>query len=300
MDKISLPPQLRPKKWRTLDSAALIAAGAAIFWLGRSMLLDFNYPWDWSTVPQFLVSVSADGSWKLGSLGLGLIMTVKLALWAVAFGLAFGLALALARVSQRLYPRLLSRSITELCRNIPPLVLVLIAFYFLSAQLVPWPLLSAWVREGPPFLQKALEVFTVSPREFGLFFPAVLALGLYEAAYFAEIFRGAIISMNRGQREAAFCLGLSRFQEYRFIILPQVFHKTIPQLAGQFISTVKESSIVSVISLAELTYSGQQLSATIHKPFEVWLTVAALYLMLNALLCAILWGFAVSAKFGET
>jgi polar amino acid transport system permease protein len=288
MEKTSPPPQLRPIKWRSLDSAALIAALLALFWLGRLVLLDFKYPWDWSTVPQFLFSISADGSWKLGSLGLGLVMTVKLALWASAFGLFFGLSLALGRVSKGLYPRLISRTVTEVCRNIPPLVLVLIAFYFLSTQLLPWAALSARLRESPPFLQKALEICLVSPREFGLFFPAVFALGLYEAAYFAEIFRGAIISVNRGQWEAAFCLGLSRFQDYRFIILPQVFRKTAPQLAGQFISTVKESSIVSVISLAELTYSGQQLSATIHKLFEVWLTVAALYFILNALLCVVL------------
>lgn len=283
----TLAPQLRRHKWRLFESAALLLALAALAWLGRRIFLDFNYPWDWSGIPQFLITVGEDGHWKLGSLGLGLVMTVKISLWASAFALPFGLGLALARLDNRLYLRLISRSITEVCRNIPPLILVFMAFYFLSAQLLPWPRLIALLSEGGPAVERLAEFLAVNPRQLGLFFPAVLALGLYEAAYFAEILRGAIVSVNRGQKEAAHCLGLSHFQEYRFIILPQIFRQSAPQLAGQFISTIKESSIVSVISLAELTYSGQQLSATIHKMFEVWLTVAALYFVLNAILCGL-------------
>ncbi|UQZ91068.1 amino acid ABC transporter permease [Deltaproteobacteria bacterium Smac51] len=284
-NEAKIPPQLRRHGWRPFDSAALILIIGVMIWMGWRVLIHFNYPWDWSVIPQFIVS-NYGGSLKLGTLGLGLLMTLKLSLWASALGLFFGLLLALARLSRSLYLRLISRTAVEVCRNIPPLVLVFIAFYFLSAQLLPWPYIISLITGISPLFTQAVEFLAVDSRQLGLFFPAVMALGFYEAAYFSEILRGAIISMNKGQWEASYCLGLSRFQQYRFVILPQVFRKSAPQLAGQFISTVKESSIVSVISLAELTYSGQQLSATIHKLFEVWLTVAALYFIFNfALSC---------------
>lgn len=257
-------------------------AGAVMVlaWLAWRVLFEFRYDWHWSEMPRYLVYRDESGL-HAGVLLRGLWLTVKLAVWASAGAIVLGLALALGRLSDLYYLRLMSRAAVEVCRNIPPLVLVFIAFYFLSAVLIPWNQVSGAIAHWPPAARSALEAAAVRSRDLGVFLPAVTALAVYEAAYFSEIFRGAITAVDRGQWEASWCLGLSRFQRLRCVILPQAFRKSAPQMAGQFISTVKESSIVSVVSLAELTYSGQQLSTTIHRLFEVWLTVAALYFIFN-------------------
>lgn len=282
-----IPPQLRGRSFGVLDGLALAALGLVLAWLAWRVLVDFKYDWQWGQAPGFIVTRDESGALRLGLLGQGLILTLKLSLWASALGLILGLALALGRLSTSLYLRLLSRTMVEVSRNIPPLVLVFVGFYFLSAQLLPWPQLAALIRAAGPEARWLVETSSVGLRDLGVFFPAVLALALYEAAYFSEILRGAITATERGQWEASWCLGLSRLQQYRFIILPQAFRRAGPQLAGQFISTVKESSIVSVLSLAELTYSAMKLSATIHRLFEVWLTAALLYFILNFALSAL-------------
>ncbi|MDR2946999.1 MAG: amino acid ABC transporter permease [Candidatus Adiutrix sp.] len=276
----SRPPQLRRRGFKARDGLILAGLALALGGLAWRALIDFSYDWQWSDMPRYLLYCDEAG-WQPGVLLRGLGLTLKLAVWASAVAMLAGLALALARLSRSLYLKLMARTVVEVCRNIPPLVLVFIAFYFLSAALLPWDRLLAFVNQWPPALKSILEASTMRTGELNVFFPAVAALALYEAAYFAEIFRGAILSVSRGQGEAAWCLGLSRWQSLRSVILPQAFRKAVPQLAGQFISTVKESSIVSVLSLAELTYSGQQLSTTTHRLFEVWLTVAALYFAFN-------------------
>ncbi len=282
----SPPPQLRPRGFGLRDGLSLIGLGLILGWLAWRVLVDFTYDWHWSEIPQFIIDRDAGGRPRLGTLGQGLALTLRLSLWSSALAAIFGLGLALGRLSPYLYFRLVARTVVEMSRNIPPLVLIFVGFYFLSAQLLPWARLVQLARETGPAVQWLVEAVAVSPRDLDTFFPAVLTLALYEAAYFSEIFRGAIAAVDRGQWEAAHCLGLGRLQQYRFVILPQVFRKTAPQLAGQFIATVKDSSIVSVVSLAELTYSAMKLSATIHRLFEIWLTAAALYFLFNfALSC---------------
>jgi len=283
----NLPPQLRNTGPGLKDVLALLVFAAVIGWLGWRVMLDFRYDWQWADIPRFIAELESDGNLRLGPLGQGLALTLKISLWASALALLIGLALALGRLSKTLYFRILSRTVVEVSRNIPPMVLIFIGFYFLSSQFFPWPKAALIVREAGPNAQWLVEAATVRLSDLSVFCPVVLTLAVYEAAYFSEIFRGAILAVDRGQWEASWCLGLSRFQRYRFIILPQVFRTAAPQLAGQFISTVKESSIVSVVSLAELTYSAMKLSATYHHLFEIWLTAAALYFVFNFALSSI-------------
>lgn len=277
----SIPPQLRRRGFGLYDGLALVVVFFILAWLAWRVGVDFRYSWDFRDIPQYLAYTDDSGQWHLGILSQGFMLTLRLSLWASALALIMGLMLALARLSTSLYARLVARTVVEVSRNIPPLVLVFIFFYFLSAQLLPWNKLEGWVVQSGPATVWLVEATTGQLRDLGVFFPAVFALALYEAAYFSEIFRGAIIALDRGQWEASYCLGLRRGQQFRYIILPQTLRNAAPQLAGQFISTVKESSIVSVVSLAELTYSGQQLATTTHRLFEVWLTVAALYFLFN-------------------
>ena len=277
----NIPPQFRNRGFGWGSAVVLVGVLLLVAWGAWRIGLDFRYEWHFEDMPKYLLYWDDNGQMQLGVLGKGLLLTLRLSLWAVALGLILGFILALGRLSVYSYFRLTSRTVVEISRNVPPLVLIFIASYFLSAQLLPWDNIIDWVYDLGPTAVWITEAITVRLVDMGVFFPAVFALAIYEAAYFSEIFRGAIISIDQGQWEASYCLGLKRWQQYRFIILPQVFRRAAPQLAGQFIATLKESSIVSVVSLAELTYSGQQLSTSSHRLFEVWITVAALYFIFN-------------------
>ena len=109
----------------------------------------------------------------------------------------------------------------------------------------------------------------------------MLTLAIFEGAYITEIVRAGIQSIPQGQHEAAYALGLSRLQTMRHVILPQAIKTILPPLAGQFISTIKDSAIVSVISIQELTFQGMELMAATYLTFECWITITILYLVLT-------------------
>ena len=109
----------------------------------------------------------------------------------------------------------------------------------------------------------------------------MLTLAIYEGAYVTEIVRGGLISVPHGQWEAARATGLSEIQSFSFIILPQALRKILSPLAGQFISTIKDSAIMSVISIQELTFQGMEIMSATFLTFEVWLTITFLYFILT-------------------
>lgn len=112
----------------------------------------------------------------------------------------------------------------------------------------------------------------------------MISLALFEGAYITEIVRAGVQSVERGQWEASQALGLSRWQNMRYIVLPQAIQRILPPLGGQFISTIKDSAIVSVISIQELTFQGMELISVTYLTFEVWITVALLYFLLTSAL----------------
>jgi polar amino acid transport system permease protein len=109
-----------------------------------------------------------------------------------------------------------------------------------------------------------------------------MTLAVYEGAYMAEIIRAGVQSVERGQWEAAYALGLTKGDQFRFVILPQAFRTISPALAGQFISTIKDSAIVAVISVQELTFQGLELMSATYRTFEIWITITILYFALTA------------------
>ena len=115
---------------------------------------------------------------------------------------------------------------------------------------------------------------------------AILCLGLFEGAYVAEIVRGGIRSLPRGQWEAGQALGLSRLKLFRLVILPQAVARVVPPLAGQGISLVKDSSIISLVSIQDLSFLGAEVAATTNRVFETWLLVALFYFIICAVLSA--------------
>ena len=243
---------------------------------------ELHYSWNWGAIPQFLFRYDVEQERFVANyLIQGLLTTVRLSLWAGVLALPLGLLLALARTGQSLYGRLLSRTIIELLRNLPPLVIIFLVYFFLADQLIPVLQIDELAQNGSLSLQRFVRFCFAPPDQLSAFLSAMITLAVFESAYMAEIFRSGIESIERPQWEAATALGLTRAQCFRHVILPQAFRRILPPLAGQVISLIKDSAIVSVISIQELTYQGTQLMASTYLTIEVWSTVAILYFLLT-------------------
>jgi polar amino acid transport system permease protein len=169
----------------------------------------------------------------------------------------------------------------ELIRNLPPLVLIFIFYYFVSDQIMPLLGVDEFIRSRSESTQAVLAFLFAPPAQFSAFLSAVVTLAVFEGAYITEIVRAGIQSIEKGQWEASYALGLTRRHQMMDVILPQAVHRILPPLAGQFISTIKDSAIVSVISIQELTFQGMELMSATYLTFEIWITITLLYLLLT-------------------
>lgn len=193
--------------------------------------------------------------WKFGPIAHGLWMTVKISFISLIFAVLLGLVFGLMRVAKNQTARDLSLTYVELIRGTPLLVQIFIVYFFIGTVL-----------------------------DFDRFTAGVVALSVFTGAYVAEIIRAGIQSIPAGQMEAARSVGMTYPQAMRYIILPQALKRTLPPLAGQFINLIKDSSLVSVISITDLTKAGREVVSGSFAPFEVWFTVAALYLLVTGTL----------------
>ncbi len=272
----------RRKKNIGLDCILLALIVSAIGYLGYRVTMQLQYVWHWSALWQYLFRYDQQQHrWVANYLILGLLTTLRLSIYASVPALVLGLCMALARTSHSLFWRMAGRTYIELMRNLPPLVIIFLVYFFLADQLTPLFGLDDRLQNISPAAAHWLGVFVARPSSFSAFLSAVLTLAVFEGAYIAEILRGGIEAVAKGQWEAAHALGLSRGQSLRYIILPQTFRQVLPPLAGQFISLIKDSSIVSVISIQELTYMGTQLMASTYMTIEVWLLIAVMYFILT-------------------
>ncbi|MGL3608075.1 amino acid ABC transporter permease [Rhizobium sp. G187] len=276
--------RLKTLKWGDWLLLALVLVLISYIWLQISDVL--NYRWRWSLVPHYIVGWH-DGrkEWFLNLLLQGLAMTIRIVIFATLLAFVFGLVLGLARTSRNLVISLLARTYLELLRNIPPVVIVFIFYFFLSAPLIEFLGLERWgrliARSGD---YQILTLLLGDMRLFPQLVSGVLVLALFESAFIGEIIRSGIESIEVGQREAARSIGMSRIQEMRYIVLPQALRKVVPPLANQFISLIKDSSIVSLISIQELTFKTLELVASSRLVFEGWITCAAFYFVICFLL----------------
>jgi len=136
--------------------------------------------------------------------------------------------------------------------------------------------------EGRDNLLVSLITFCLAPPEqLTTFLSALFTLAIFEGAYITEIVRAGIQSIRKGQWEAAHSLGMTRYQQMRHIILPQAFQRILPPLAGQFISLIKDSAVVSVISIPELSFRANELMTGTLLTMEIWITVTVMYLLLT-------------------
>lgn len=239
-------------------------------------------------MPQYLFRFNAaTNRWVPGLIMQGLFITLRLSIYSTIVAMIFGTVMGLFRTSRSPFKRLVGWSYVELIRNIPILVWIFIFYYFISDQFVSMIGSDYLQNSTPGFLKELLSAAFTSPGRFPVFLSGIAALGIYEGAYITEIIRAGIQSIEHGQWEASAAMGLSRYQQIRHIILPQAAQRILPPLAGQFISTIKDSSIVSVISIQELTFQGMELMSATFLTFEVWITVMVLYFLV-CLACSLM------------
>lgn len=200
-------------------------------------------------------TVGFSETWRIGPLLRGLWTTLWLSAISGVIALFIGLITGLARVSKNYTINGLAMVYIEFIRGTPLLVQIFIAYFFIGT------------------------VFDLSRNVAG-----IGALALFAGAYVAEIFRAGIQSIPKGQMEAARSLGMPVWMAMVDVILPQAFKRILPPLSGQFISLIKDSSLVSVIAITDLTKSGREIITSTFATFEVWLVVAAMYLLLTSVL----------------
>ncbi|MGA8240908.1 MAG: amino acid ABC transporter permease [Desulfobacterales bacterium] len=269
-------------KITVLDATVLLIVTAAGVYLVYRIQAGLHYRWHWSAIPQYLFRFdTVTGSWRPNVLVLGLLTTIRLSIWATALATIIGTVMGLLRVSPGLFNRLIGGTYVEIVRNLPPLVLVFIFYFFIGDQILPALGTERLVSGISGSGRTLLRVLFAPPALLVPFLSALVTLALFEGAYITEIVRSGIQSIEAEQWEAAAALGFTRSQQMRHVILPQAVQRILPPLAGQFISTIKDSAIVSVISIQELTFQGMELMATTYFTFEIWITITGLYLLLT-------------------
>jgi polar amino acid transport system permease protein len=269
-------------RFRPIDIIIIIlciALGLYVYW---RIAYGLEYKGDWSVIPRFLVRWDAEAGRPVANfLLIGLITTLKLSIWAALLATISGFIMGLFRTSKNLFLRMVGRTYVELIRNLPPLVLIYIFYFFVVDQIMPLLGLETFIRSQPENVKAILAVFFAKESLFVQFISGVFTIAFFEGAYITEIVRSGIESIERGQNEAAYSLGLSWFDKMRFIIMPQAIRRVLPPLANEFINTIKYSSLASVVSIQELTYMGKQVQVATRYIFEPWITVAVMYLILT-------------------
>jgi polar amino acid transport system permease protein len=198
----------------------------------------------------------------------------------VAYGAAclIGLALAMAALSRFLLLRQAARFYVEVVRGIPILVLLLYVAFVLAPALV---LAVNW-------LGGHLGFQPWQTRDFPLIARAVIALTVAYSAFLAEVFRAGLMSVDAGQVEAAEALGLSPWQRFRHVVFPQAFRVILPPLGNDFVAMVKDSSLVSVLGVSDITQLGKVMAAGNFRYFETYNVVALVYLTMTITLSLLL------------
>lgn len=238
-------------KERIFDWLRVMATAGLLVWFVYVGGAGLGYNWQWYRVPRYLYTYS-EGHFLAGPLLEGLAVTLKISAVALVLSSLLGLITAVCRLSGSFAARIVARTYLESVRN-TPLLVQLFFIYFVFSPLVG----------------------------LGRFASAVLALSLFEGAYASEIIRAGILAIPKGQWEAAKSIGLGRYRSYRHVVLPQALRHMTPPLVSQAVSLIKDSALVSTIAIYDLTMKGQEIIAETYLVFELWFTIAAIYLVLT-------------------
>ena len=232
----------QPPSWAKVANVFVaLVVLIAAVWLS---LLRLNYNWGWASVWSYREELFK-----------GWLLTLEISVAALVVSIVIGFVLALAQRSYLLPLRYFAKVLVEVVRCTPLLVLILVIWYGFGG------------------------VFQIGNQ--WRYTAGVLILALFEGAYISEIIRAGIESVGKTQIESARAIGLTRTQTYRYVIVPQAFRQTLPPLVGQLVSLIKDSSLLSLISITELTQAAQQVNTETVSTLETYLPLAGGYLILT-------------------
>ena len=219
--------------------------------------LDDSYSFDYKIGEEIYEGdlIASKDETKMGPVLQGLSVTLQISFFAIILTFIIGTLIAFMKLSSYIFLKDIATVYITIVRGTPLLVQIFL-FYFIVANIF----------------------------ELDRFVAGTLALGIFFGAYVAEVLRGAIQSIDKGQLEAANSLGIPKFQAMRYIILPQAFKRALPTLIGESIALVKDSSLVSVIAITDLTKVGKEIVANTFSPFETWIVIALVYLSITSIL----------------
>ena len=241
-------------KRKILDAIAFVMLFLGGFYLIVNSGSQFHYNWQWKQVLPFFYEID-EGELYLGIFYDGLMVTFQVAGMSFVIASLLGLIVMLMSQSQSYIAKGLSLLHVELIRNTPLLVQIYL-IYFVLGPILGWSRMTC----------------------------GIMALAIFESAYVAEIFRSGVQSVAKGQWEAAHSLGLSQFQIYFLVILPQALRLILPPMTNVLVNLVKHSSIVSVIAISDLTTEARNAVADTFLSFEIWFSVALVYLLVTILI----------------
>ncbi|CAK4075322.1 amino acid ABC transporter permease [Vibrio sp. 16] len=263
-------------KFNKLDVTLLFGLALLVGWLYYRSSIGVNYHWRWQQAFDLIFTARSDGS--LPYFFQGLVATLRLSIWGGVLAFTLGTLLGIGRQSRFTLIRQPINIFIQLVRNIPPLVFVFIFYFFISNQLIPLLGLGEILRNHSGDITSLQSLLFGPAALWENLLSGVLCIGILSSAYVAEIVRSGLASVEKGQWEAADSLSLSTWVKYRYVIAPQVLVTITPALAGQAISLIKDTSIVSLISIQEMTFVGTEMANSSGLIFEIWLIVGLTYL----------------------
>lgn len=225
--------------------AAAVLLGSLSFLVYSFFSLD--YEWDFRALGAFF--------WENGSPGLilrGLWGTFYISAIAIVAGSVLGTILGLVLIGREPVSRMAAIAYVDIFRNTPVLVQLYIAYFVVGSA------------------------FSLTAEQAG-----ILTLSLFCAAYVSDIVRGTLVNFEKGQIDAAKSLGMTPWQVARHVVAPQALRRMLPPLVGQFVTLVKDSSLVSVLGIVELTKAALNVVSVTFRGFETWFVIAAIYLVVN-------------------
>ena len=247
-------PRRQVRWWKSpwFDSLQFLLLSGLLIGLTWRGAASMEYRWQWYRVPKFFYRV-VDGEIIWGPLVYGLMVTLEIAAWGMVLTLAVGLVTSVLRLSDSIAGRILAKVYLESIRNTPLLVQVSIFYFVLQ-----------------PILGINNPLWT-----------GILCLAFFEGSFASEVMRAGILSVPRGQWEAGTTVGLSRFQTYLYVILPQAVPLMLPPLTGILVNLIKHSAILSFVAVFELTTEARNLIGDTFMSFEIWFVVGPMYLVLT-------------------
>lgn len=203
--------------------------------------------------------VATKVTWEKGPITNGFIVTLQISVLSIILAFTIGIILATMRLSRFQFIKDIATVYITVIRG-TPLIVQISLFYFIIAS----------------------PIFKMDS-----FYSGTLSLGMFFGAYIAEVLRGAIQSIDKGQGEAAKSLGMNGYQTMVFVVVPQSLKRALPTLINEVISLVKDSSLVSAISVTELTKTGRDIQSSTFASFEAWIVIAGIYLLVTSVLSII-------------